>query len=435
MDLLGGGTADLGVLRDFVIALLIGALIGVERERKLERDPNQFGGLRTFILVAESGALTVVVGRAIGTPWLFVAGLVGVTLLVGAAYLQEGRHHQDVPGMTGEFAAIVTYLLGGAVFEGMRGPAVMLAIATSALLTFKRDLHKMVRGMTRDEVVAGLKLLFASFIVLPLLPDHSIDPWDALNPYTLWLLVVLISALSLVGYIAVRWLGEKRGLALTGLFGGLVSSTAVTLTFARRSKEESARPDGLGLGLMLAWAIMLVRMVVLVLVVDRSLIEPLILPITAMLIVNLAYALVLARRRGAPSLEGDEEAAAAAVPLQNPFSLMAAIQFAVVFAVILVGVALARTYLPPHWLYAVAALAGTTNVDAITLSMAGQASHAVEPNVAAFAILLAGMSNNVVKTIICAAAGSRRLARTVFVGGTAIGVTGLAAWGVHLWIG
>lgn len=423
MQLFGGGAPDLGVLRDFTIALFIGALIGVERERKREVDPSQFGGLRTFILVALAGALAVAVGDALGTPLVFAGGLLGVGALIAVAYVQEGRRHAEMPGLTTEFAALVTYLLGGAVLAGLRGPAVMLAIATSAVLTFKQDLHKVVHGMTRDDVVAGLKLLFATFIVLPLLPDRALDPWGALNPYKLWLLVVLISALSLIGYVAVRWLGEKRGLSLTGVFGGLVSSTAVTLAFARQSREEGAQPQALALGLMLAWAVMFVRVVVLVLVVNARLLGVLWRPVVAMLVVTLLCALYLSRRGPAEAAPQRTE-----VVLKNPFSLWSAIQFGLFFAVILLVVALARAYLPDQWLYGVATLAGTTDVDAIILSLGQQSAMSLSAEVAALGTVLACLSNTAVKAGMVGVLGTREMARPVFVSGTLIAVAGIASW-------
>ena len=142
----------------------------------------------------------------------------------------------EAPGLTSELAAIVVFLLGGMVMVGDRALAVALAVVTSAVLAYKQPLHGLVRRIDRDDLFAGIKLLIASFIVLPLLPDRAIDPWDAINPYRLWLLVIMISALSLVGYVAMRWLGTAHGTAVTGIAGGLVSSTAATLSFARAAR-------------------------------------------------------------------------------------------------------------------------------------------------------------------------------------------------------
>ena len=149
--------------------------------------------------------------------------------------------HDEQHGLTSEMAAIAVFLLGAMAVAGEAELAVALGVVTSAVLAFKQPLHGAVRRLDTQDVFAGLKLLIASFIVLPLLPDTTIDPWQAINPYKLWLLVVLISALSLAGYVAVRWLGSTHGSAITGLAGGLVSSTATTLNFARSSRDDGGR--------------------------------------------------------------------------------------------------------------------------------------------------------------------------------------------------
>ena len=221
--------------------------------------------------------------------------------------------------------------------------AVGLAIATSALLAFKQPIHGLVEKIGSDDIYAGLKLLIATFIALPLLPNRALDPWGALNPYQLWLLVILISSLSLAGYIAVRWLGHGRGTAVTAVAGGLVSSTAVTLSFARRSREHPGARGGalLAGGVVLAWVVMFGRVVVEVAIVNRALLPALLVPIGSMGAAAGIGALWL--------LRGGAGAAASAggdVPLQNPFSLSSAIRFALVFAAVLLIVALDADLLP-----------------------------------------------------------------------------------------
>src|SRR4029077_4096653 len=161
---------------------------------------------------------------------------------------------------------------------------VALGIVTAAVLAYKQPLHGLVARLDWDDIYAGLRLLIASFIVLPLLPDRPVDPWGALNPYSLWLLVLLISSLSLVGYVGSRWFGADRGIVLTGLTGGLVSSTAVTLSFARQSREDTRRATAhtLACGVLLAWCIMFGRVIAEVLVVNRALVVRLLIPFAMM---------------------------------------------------------------------------------------------------------------------------------------------------------
>ena len=269
-------------------------------------------------------------------------------------------------GLTTEIAAVVVFLLGAMVMLGFSALAVGLGVVTAAVLAYKQPLHGFVDKLGWDDVYAGLTLLIASFIALPLLPDQPIDPWGALNPYKLWLLVILISSLSLVGYVLTRLLGPARGTALTGLAGGLVSSTAVTLSFAQEGRDRPKKSAALICGILLAWAVMFVRVIVLVAVVNRTLLPYVLAPFAVMAVVAGAFAAFLYYRGGGV----DGGAGKKGVNVQNPFSLWAAAKFGALFAVVLLAVKIVQEHFPPSGLYAVAAIAGLTDVDAITLSMA-----------------------------------------------------------------
>ena len=238
---------DAATLQGFGTACLIGALIGLERE-KHRRTEDDFGspGLRTFILVAEIGGIAGWLANALSAPWIIGVALGAVALGVVAGYVVAGRNETAGLGLTTEFAALVVCLLGAIATLGQSPLAIGLGVLTAAVLAYKQSLHGLVARLGWDDVYAGVRLLIAAFIVLPLLPDRPIDPWGALNPASLWRLVLLISGLSLVGYVATRWLGERMGTALTGVTGGLVSSTAVTLSFARQSRENGTTRRGLG---------------------------------------------------------------------------------------------------------------------------------------------------------------------------------------------
>jgi len=400
-------------LLDFAIALFLGALVGIEREKKQAADPDRgIGGLRTFMLFAEAGAVAAWLSMQLATPLIFFGTGAFVTALLVAGYLTWSRLHPDDVGLTTEMAAIVVYLLGGLTIFGHPALAVALGIATSAMLAFKQPLHGLVGRIGRDDLYAGLTLLIATFIVLPVLPDRTLDPWGALNPYQMWWLVILISGLSLVGYVATRWLGAGRGIPLTGLFGGLVSSTAVTLSFARRSREPGAGPalaDALASGILLAWTVMFVRVGIEVAAVHAALLPLLALPMAVPAGLAAIAAGVAYRRTGTRA-----ERAPSEVPLRNPFSLTAAIRFALLFAAVLLVVKLVETYAPGRGLYGVAALAGLTDVDAITLSMATSARDgATEPRVAANAIVIAALTNSLVKFGLVLGLGAPLLKRRV----------------------
>jgi uncharacterized membrane protein (DUF4010 family) len=410
---------DARLVWSLAAALIIGALVGIEREKsKAQSGHPGIGGVRTFILFSLIGAVAAWLSQVLGSAWVFVAAVAGVGALAVAGYVVQSRTKPEAVGLTTEAAAVGICLLGGACVAGQTAVALALGVA------YKRPMHALVAKLGSEDIEAVVKLLAATFIVLPLLPATAIDPWGAIRPRTLWILVILIAGLSLVGYVATRALGAGRGTAVTGLTGGLVSSTAVTLAFARQSRDEAGRTDdALAAGLLLAWAVMNVRVVILAAIVHAPLVSALLLPFGAMTAVaGLAVVFLLERTRE------QEPAAGREVALRNPFSLTAAIKFALFFAVVLLVVALAREYFPGHGYYLVATLAGLTDVDAITLSMSGLAGHGgVSATVAARSLVIAALSNTVVKCgMVAAIAGAALRLRTLVVTALLF-VVGLAA--------
>lgn len=415
---------DMATVWDFAVAILIGALAGIEREKRKELDQvHTIGGLRTFILLALVGAVAAWLSRAAGAPWIFVGALIAVGATLVAGYALEVRSRPDALGITTQVAALAVFLLGGMTVGGHRELAIGLGIVTAAVLAYKQPLHGLVERIGWDDIFAGLRLLIATFIVLPLLPEHPVDPLGALNPYTLWLLVILISSLSLIGYVATRLLGDGRGLALTGLTGGLVSSTAVTLSFARRGREQkgSGMLDLLACGLVIAWGVMFGRVVVEVLVVNPGMVGRIIVPFAAMGAAAGALAWYFWRGNTQPRGNAEE------VPLKNPFSLSEAAKFALFFALILLVVKLVEGRFPDQGLYVVAALAGLTDVDAITLSLAQYAGHGGDETVAVRAIFLASFSNTLVKCGMAAFLGGRLLGKRVLAATAVVLTIGTAA--------
>ena len=399
---------DVLVVRNFLIALLIGALVGIEREKfKTLEHPQSFGGLRTFILFAEVGAVSAWLSQHLDTPWLFIIAVLVMAIVIVSGYLLENRIQPD-SGLTTGIAAITVCLLGGAVMYGYAEMAVALGIITTAVLTFKQPLHGVVGKIGTDDLYAGLKLLIATFIVLPLLPTQPIDPWQVLSPYMLWLLVILISGLSLVGYVAVRWLGPARGTVVTGITGALVSSTAISLTFARQSRldPDPLASDTLAAGILLAWMVMFVRVLVTVAIVYAPLVRDVLVPFAAMGVVAAVLAGIfywLGAQRRWPVGQSEQ------VKVKNPFSLMAASRFGLLFALVLAIVKLTERYAPVESLYLVAAVAGLPGVNAITLSMTEYARQGGDLAVAATAIAIAAFCNLLLKWGMVAVLGSRPL--------------------------
>jgi uncharacterized membrane protein (DUF4010 family) len=414
---------DFRIALDFGTALMLGALLGLEREQRKRRDGGGNAGLRTFILLAQVGAIAGYLGMQPGTGWLLPVAVLVVALLVAAGYVVAARQRPEDVGLTTELAAIVACLVGALATTGHREIAVGLGVLTAALLAYKQPLHDAVGKLDREDVLAGMRLLLATFVVLPLLPDEPIDPWRAIVPYKLWLLVLLISGMSFAGYIATRWLGPGRGLAITALTGGLVSSTAATLALAKSSREgDGTAGRRYAGGVLLAWAVMFVRVVVTATIVHAALCVQLLPAFVPMALVCGVFAWVALRGgHGEPPPE---------LALKTPFSLRAGAKFALLFAAVQLLVKLAQEYLPKGGTYVVATIAGLTDVDAITLTMAQdtRADPALAPE-AVLAITLACFSNTIVKATLATTAG-RGMARTVWIATAvivAVGVAGVLA--------
>lgn len=421
---------DLHIARNFLIALLIGALVGIEREKKKGIEPGHaFGGIRTYTLLALVGAASAWLGQSLQVPWILAVTLAVVGAAVVASHVLQNRGQAEgAPGLTSEVAALAVCLLGAMVVVGDAALAVALGVVTSAVLAYKQPLHGLVSRIDGEDLLAGIKLMIASFIVLPLLPDGPVDPWGAINPYKLWLLVILISALSLVGYVAMRWLGTARGTVITGLAGGLVSSTATTLSFARSSQQaqDDAEVHALASGTLLSWLVMLARVMGLVAIVNLALLPRVALPLAAMAVVTALFS-AWHYRTGLAQRQRDSKPAPA---VRNPFSLASAMRFGALFAAVLLVVKIAQDH-APGWVVGVAALAGSVDVDAITLSLATEAHTPDRQAQAAMALAAAVIANTVVKCGLVLVLGRGELRRHIALATALILVAGGGA--IALW--
>ena len=418
---------DLTTIRNFAIAILIGALIGIEREKRRTTEP-MIGGLRTFILLAMLGALGGLLSASYNSmvPLLVVLGFASLTVVAG--FLMAELARKESLSLTTELAGIGVTLLGGFATLGQPELAVGLGIFAAAVLAYKQPLHGLIDKFGWDDIFAGLRLLIATFIVLPLLPNRALDPWQALNPRQLWLFVVLISALSMVGYVATRWLGPGRGAAITGITGGLVSSTATTLAFSRQSRSVANRAAAQSLvsGTLLSWTIMFARVLVIAFAVSPSLLPKLAPSMAAMGIATAGLAV---------SLHWSERARNGATPqppaelvIATPFSLTQAVKFGLIYAAILLLVRIVGdSWSGGEGLLLVAALAGTTDVDAITLSMSQYAHDGGAVAIAVAGLVIATISNTIVKGGMALVIGSPDYRRGLLAAMILVSVVGAAA--------
>lgn len=354
IDFLLGG--ELEYLPRFITSLAVGLLIGLERERS----PAAKAGLRTFALVALFGAVAAMLSEETASPWLLTGGLLVIGLMTIAAYMRERDEIAD-PGTTTTAAIVMCYGLGAMIWYGYSTLAVMLAIVTTALLYFKAELRGITQNLSRRDLVSMLQFAVLTFIILPVLPDKDYGPYAAFNPHQIWLMVVLISGVSLAGYVALRFVGQRHGAALLGLFGGLASSTATTLVYARHSRDNE------GLAQLAVVVILLANLVVLVrLSVVSAVVSPAILP---HLLPVLGGGLVLGLGAAAYWWHKLSQQSEVLMPeVSNPTEIRTAVGFGLLYAVVLFFAAWLSDIAGNGGLYVVALVSGLTDVDAITLS-------------------------------------------------------------------
>lgn len=403
----------------FGAALAIGFLIGLQREYAHGGPGREiFAGERTLALMGLAGCAAALVADILDSPWAFIGTTLPLAVLVALAYFTSAWRGQV--GLTTEVAALVTVLAGALCYWGYLTLAVAIAVATMVLLSLKLETDKFVRRITRDDIYATLKFAVITAIVLPVLPNRAFGPppLDVLNPYKVWLMVVFISGISFLGYVLVKVVGSRQGIGLTGLLGGLVSSTAVTLSFSQRSQGEEELAKPFALAITVAWTVMFSRVLVEVAALNPVLLHTLWLPMAASAAVGLIYCLYLYL-----SQRTDKEGE---VDFSNPFELGPAVKFGLLYAVILLISKAAQTYLGSTGLYLSSIVAGLTDVDAITLSVA-ELSRAggLDLSTGARAIVLAAMSNTVVKGGVVLTSGAPALRKALLPGFVLMLVAGI----------
>jgi uncharacterized membrane protein (DUF4010 family) len=384
-------------------SLLIGLLLGLERERaRSAEEAEGFAGIRTFPLFTLGGFLAAVLaGHA---PLALPALLVAVAALA-VAFQVVGPAGK---GATTEMAAILAVLLGATAGFGRGSLAAAVAVVATLLLTLKAPLHRLARAVSEDEILAILKFGVVALIVLPLLPNRGLGPYQAVNPRDVGFMVVLLTAVSLIGYLLVRFFGEGKGFALAGLLGGLASSTAVALSFSRKARETPALARPLAAGIVVASTVLYARGALVLLVLDAPLGRHLLPRLGALFAVGLALSLMLLRRASAPREAGP------ALSLGNPVELGHAVVLAALFGVVLLIARVAQAELGTAGLWSVGAVGGLVDVDSVAVAAARlRQQDVVGVPAAAGAFLLATVSNLVFKGGVTVLAGGGPLAREV----------------------
>lgn len=402
------------VLPQFLTSLAIGLLIGLERER----NPAAKAGLRTFALVALFGTLIAMLSSKIGSNWLIVAGLCIVGAMIIAAYLNSENEEHD-PGTTTIAALLLCYALGVLVWYEQSKLAIMLAITTTTLLYFKPELRGMTQRMTRRDLMSVLQFLVLTFIILPVLPDQNYGPYGAFNPYQAWMMVVLISGLSLAGYVALHWSGNRYGPVLLGFLGGVVSSTATTLAYARHGRDNASMLHLSATIILIASQVVLLRLLVISAVIAPKVLPSLLIPMG----IGLAFG-ALATLAGRKKLFSITELPKPTS--SNPTELPAALSFALIYVAVLLAAAWLSDVAGNKGLYTISAISGLTDVDAITLSSLRLFDlDKLSANHAAISIAIAFITNMLLKFGLVFFIGGKQLAKHVLTGFIAM-ITGVA---------
>lgn len=393
----------------FGFALLIGALIGLEREfyQQKEESPD-FGGIRTFSLIALLGSVSSFLADGSGMILTAVA-LGGLALMVTVSYRGALARRGTESGITTEVAALLTFLFGVLVMGDHAAVAIALAVVTSLLMALKGRLHEVIRGMSPKDIHVTLQFALVAAVILPLLPDRAIDPLGLLNPFQIWLMVVFVSGIGFSGYILMKSLGPSKGIDLTAVLGGLASSTATTISFSSASRQYPDMAYRYSRAVVLASTVMLPRVMLLVLVVHPPLLLKIIIPLASMLVAGSLFVFVIQRDRtgrGAAPPQPSE--------IENPLKLSTAVKFGILFAIVLVILEYAQSFLGSTGVYLASFLSGLTDVDAIALSVTRLASSAqLTLDEAGTAVVIAALMNTVSKGAICYFSGTPELRRPV----------------------
>ncbi len=376
-------------------ALAIGLLIGIERgwSDREENEGQRIAGIRTFSLIGLLGGVTALMSQEI-TPWFIVAGFLGVCALIIAAHILDVQSNKDV-GTTTAFSMMLSFVLAAWAAYGKPIPAMAVTVVVISLLGYKPVLHLWLKNIAPRDFFSGVKLLVISLVLLPMLPNKGYGPWEALNPYWTWWMVVLISGISFLGYVVIQIAGEKKGVLVTAIGGAMVSSTAVTFSLARFAKKQKDR-DLFSGGVLLAAAIMFIRVVIEVLVVYPGLLDALWMPLTTMF-AGLICALVFVWRRRGEKTGGHQP-----IAVKNPLQLGMALKFGILLAAVLFLSEAMKAWFGNYGIYALSVVSGLMDVDAIVLSLSKSAKQDLASEVAVMGIILACITNTLVKGMIFA---------------------------------
>ena len=405
------------------LALAIGLLAGIERgwqERDMA-DGARVAGIRTFALVGLLGGLSGYLGISAGM--VLPAALAVALVVTFVVFEYRAAAPRGDFSITGIVAALVVFALGVVSATGDMRLAAAGGVVTTVLLAARHSLHGFLRTMTWVELRSALVLLTMSFVALPLLPNRAIDPWGGFNPFTVWLMTIMIAGLSYAGYVAMRVAGPERGILFAGATGGIVSSTATTLSFAHISTAQPSLSRQLAGAASIAGGLSLVRCFVIAAAVAPVLMKPLAFALAPGLAAFVAASFILNGREKAKGTSTD-------LKLSNPFELWSVLRFGALLGAVSFIAKLLVQILGPSSIVIIALVSGIPDLDAITLSTAHLAGSSVPVETAAIAVLVATVSNLATKVVLAYGSGTRAYGRLLaLVTLAVIAIGGACFWG------
>ncbi len=392
-------------IQNSVLSLVLGFLIGLQREMHTiySHKTKDFGGARTFSMISLFAYLSAWVSAYF--PYFFLVASALMGLLLVAAYVINNVSASE-KGSTTEFAALVTFVVGAMLYFTLPIFPVFIAILVLFVLNLKDKIQEYEQTLTKQDLSAAIVFMVMTFVILPILPNEPVGPMGLINFYMIWIMVVLVAGISFFGYIAIRFFGTTQGIGIAGLFGGLVSSTAVAMSMARRVHENGFLAKNLAIGIALASSMMLIRAGIEMWIINPSLTRPFLVPILLGSLAGYAYIALLyftSRHENIPQN----------IEFKNPFSLKEALFMGLIFGITLALIKLANLYVGDMGVYAVAAVSGIADVDAIILSLSSLAKNTLTPATAHIAILIAIITNSLAKALLVLFLGKTVLFRWI----------------------
>ena len=375
-----------------ILALGVGLLVGMERgwkERSAE-EGSRTAGIRTFGFIGLMGGVSGLLTHEYGYP-ILITSFFSFTLLILFAYLIQVKKENDI-GITTSIASMITFFAGVLALIDYMAISAGLAVITTFMLSVKPQLHRFLQKIEQHELLAGIKLLLITVVVLPVLPNKSYGPWNAINPFEIWLLVILIVSISFVGYISLKITGKRFGIMFTSIMGGLASSTALTISFGKLAQKTDQNTMIAG-GVLAASGIMFPRVLLEVIFVNHDLIVPLLIPFGGMALASFLFAVWVWKHT-------NEQVETDSLTFTSPFELSFALKFGLLLTVIIVISKAFSQWFGDSGLYTISFISGIADVDAITLTISRMQENQIDYNTAVRAITLAAIANTLSKAII-----------------------------------